>query len=286
MGRFRYHDTNECFETALSKVKLAARVVMEGFNANKNVEMKQEKSWDLVTEFDKRVEHILISELSKVYPDHKFIGEETTTLHLPSLLTDDPTWLIDPIDGTTNFVHACPHACISLALSVRKQLVLGIVYNPHANQLFTAKRGCGAYLNGKPIRASNCQDISEALVGYEISMARDKEIRDQLLSRFTSCLTKAQGMRTLGSAALSLCYVAMGAWDAYQVDYLYCWDYSAGALIIQEAGGVVIDTNGGEFEIMNRRILTAGTKQLADQLVNIVKKADQLLKTNKTSITS
>ncbi|XP_075228358.1 inositol monophosphatase 1-like [Lycorma delicatula] len=273
-------DVDFCFNAILQIVLQAGKIVTEGFLSTKNIETKT-YDWDLVTEYDKRVEKIIIEQISELFPSHKFIGEETT--EKDAKLTNEPTWLIDPIDGTTNFVHSNPHSCISVALSVNQILQIGIVYNPMLNQLFTARKGCGALLNGKQIHVSKIQDISNALIGFEISLARAPLIREKFQTRFNTFLYRSHGVRTLGSAALSLCYVAMGAWDAYQVDHLYCWDYSAGALIIKEAGGVVLDTSGDEFKIMNRKILTASTPQLAEQLVKLVRIADESIAKNNNS---
>lgn len=268
-----HHNTiDDYFNTVLEIVKEAGKVLNEGFHTPKDVETKS-ASWDLVTEYDKRIENILIENISKAFPKHKFIGEETSNEHCA--LTDEPTWLIDPIDGTTNFVHGNPHCCISVALAIKKELVIGIIYNPVLEQLFTAQKGEGACLNDKPICTSNVEDVDNSLLGFESSLARTPKIREKFLKRLNSFIFNSHGVRTMGSCALSLCYVAMGAWDAYQVDDLYCWDYSAGALIVKEAGGTVVSTDGSKFEIMKRRILATGTEKLATHLVTLIKKTDE-----------
>lgn len=130
---------------------------------------------DLVTETDQQVEKLLIDGLSKQFVDHKFIGEESVAGGSQCVLTDTPTWIIDPIDGTMNFVHSFPHSCISIALFVNQKPEIGIIYNPMLNQLFTARKGKGAYLNGKSIRVSGKTNFSDALIMMEFGTSRDPE---------------------------------------------------------------------------------------------------------------
>ncbi|XP_047358035.1 inositol monophosphatase 2-like [Vespa velutina] len=253
----------------------SGKVIREAIDrSNKKIETKA-ADWDLVTEYDRKVEKILIDNLTKEFPKHKFIGEETVSItkSIPEL-TDAPTWIIDPIDGTTNFVHSFPFTCISIALSVNKELQLGIVYNPALEQLFTAKKGHGAFLNGKPIKCSNIKDLEHSLLCLEASFAAIEDIRDIVFGRLEAFVTVAHGIRTMGSAALSLCYVAMGAIEGYHSDNLMPWDIAAGVLIIQEAGGTVIDTNGGELKIIAPKIVAVGNTKLGNDLVKLIKHAD------------
>ncbi|XP_015603774.1 inositol monophosphatase 1 [Cephus cinctus] len=262
------------YEFVMKLTMESAKVIRDAFQGGKNIETKA-GDWDLVTQYDRKVEEILIAGLAKEFPNHKFIGEETVSSNnfLPPL-TDAPTWIIDPIDGTTNFVHSFPHTCISIALAINKQLELGIVYNPILEQMFTARRGRGAFLNGKPIVSSNVQELGSSLVCIEASYATIPEIRDVILGRLEAFVSIAHGIRTLGSAALTLCHVAMGAAEAYHTDNLMPWDVAAGVLIIREAGGVVIDTSGGEFNVMNPKVLAVGNHKLAQELVKLIKHAD------------
>ncbi|XP_033228032.1 inositol monophosphatase 1-like isoform X2 [Belonocnema kinseyi] len=236
-------EINHCYDFALKLIIESAKVIRNAFQGGKLTDTKA-GNWDLVTVYDKQVEQILITGLSNEFPDHKFIGEETVaeTNFLPEL-TDTPTWIIDPIDGTTNFVHSFPHTCISVALAVNKKLEIGIVYNPLLEQLFTARRDRGAFLNGKRIESSKVEDLTQSLICIEASYATIENMRDTILGRLEAFVSIAHGIRTLGSAALTLCYVAMGAAEAYHSDNLYPWDVAAGVLMIREAGGSVIDTS-------------------------------------------
>ncbi|KAF6205798.1 hypothetical protein GE061_019972 [Apolygus lucorum] len=258
-------DIDEAYKTVMETVGNAREIVIKGFEGSKTVEEKS-SSYDLVTEFDKKTEVYIIETLSKAFPDHKFIGEETSST---CKLTNAPTWIIDPIDGTTNFVHSFPHSAISVALAVEKEMVIGVVCNPMQDQTFTAIKGKGAFLNGKPIHVSATTELKDAVVGFEISLASAPAIRDKFVKRYRSCVAQTQGMRCLGSAQLSLCMVALGAWDAYHVEHLFPWDLAAGSLIITEAGGTIMDIDGGVFDCETGRIITASTESLARKLVDV-----------------
>ncbi|KAL6429549.1 hypothetical protein ACFW04_007477 [Cataglyphis niger] len=271
-----------CYEFVLDLIIESGKVIRDAFQGSKKIETKA-GDWDLVTQYDRKIEAILIDNLAKRFPTHNFIGEETVSHSnfLPEL-TNAPTWIIDPIDGTTNFVHSFPHTCISIALAVNKELEIGLVYNPVLEQLFTARRGHGAFLNTKPIKSSNVEGLEHSLLCLEASYATIEDIRDIILGRLEAFVSIAHGVRTMGSAALTLCHVAMGAVEGYHSDNLMPWDVAAGVLIIREAGGVVIDTNGGEFNVMSPKVLAVGNYRLARELVKLIKHAD--LKTHQRSL--
>ncbi|XP_014484820.1 PREDICTED: inositol monophosphatase 1-like [Dinoponera quadriceps] len=268
------NDLDECYNTAEEFVLYAGKVIQDSINVKKSVKSKG-IDWDLVTEYDRRIEDKLIKQLSVKFPSHKFIGEETAAKEgrLPQL-TDDPTWIIDPIDGTTNFVHRFPHTCISLALMVNKKAEIGIIYNPLMRQFFSARRHRGAFLNGKLIKTSEIRDISQSLVAMEPWLAKDPQHLTSVYSRMHALIQGTHGIRSLGTAALTLCYVAMGAVEAYHIEGIDAWDVAAGKLIIEEAGGIVIDTAGCELDIMTPKVIAACNQEVAQQLVNLFKKAD------------
>lgn len=267
-------ELDRCYDFVLKLAAEAGKIIKNAIQGSKTIETKA-GDWDLVTQFDKQVEETVINSIAKKFPKHKFIGEETvsSTNTLPEL-TDEPTWIIDPIDGTTNFVHSFPFTCVSIALCVNKQLEIGIVYNPMLEQLFTARRGRGAFLNGKPIQSSKIEQLEHSLLCLEASYATIESIKNIILGRVEAFISVAHGIRTMGSAALTLCYVAMGATEAYHCDNLMPWDVAAGVLVIREAGGVVIDTNGGEFNVSSPKVVAAGNQKLAVELVKLIKNAD------------
>ncbi|XP_069191105.1 inositol monophosphatase 1 isoform X5 [Procambarus clarkii] len=233
-------NTEECFSVALKLVKEGGNLVRDAIKKTKNVEIKSSVV-DLVTESDKAVEKLLITGLSKAFTDHKFIGEESVAAGEKCVLTDEPTWIIDPIDGTMNFVHSFPYTCISVALWVNKEAEIGIVYNPVLEQMFTAIKGQGAFLNDEKISASGETDLGQALVFSEMGTSRDPEKVDTVITNITTLMTKVHGIRGIGSAALSMMSVAAGWGDAFYHFKLCCWDMAAGCLIIREAGGYLCD---------------------------------------------
>lgn len=260
-------DIELCYKVLMEAVAKASEIVQKGFESSKTVDIKT-ASWDLVTEFDTQTEMLLIQFLSKAFPDHKFIGEETAE---KNKLTEEPTWIIDPIDGTMNFVHGYPQCAISVGLSVGKEIVIGVVCNPMMKQLFTAIKGRGSFLNGQKLMASKVEELKKALVGYEISIGSVSTLTELHVKRYKSCVSQIQGIRSLGCAQLSLCMMALGAWDAYHVEFLYPWDLAAGSLIITEAGGCIIDVDGGKFDVETGRCIAAGTESLAKKLVDVFK---------------
>lgn len=184
-------------------------------------------------------------------------------------MTSDPTWIIDPIDGTTNFIHCNPLISISVALAVDKKLLLAICFNPIHNEFYTAIRGQGAFLNGQQIHCSRITELKNAVISVEVSLGWAESIRDDVLGRTYVLSSRAIGVRSLGSIVVALCYVARGSIDAYQMEYLMPWDIAAGALLIQEAGGVVKNHKGGPYDIMEAQVLVAGTQELYDEMLAV-----------------
>ncbi|XP_071528089.1 inositol monophosphatase 2 isoform X2 [Panulirus ornatus] len=260
----------ECFSVALKLVKEAGNLVRDAIKKKKRIETKS-SAVDLVTESDKAVEKLLISGLSSAFPDHKFIGEESVAAGGKCVLTDEPTWIIDPIDGTMNFVHSFPYTCISVGLWVKKEAEVGIVYNAVLEQMFTALKGQGAFLNNEKISVSGETELSQALIFSEIGSSLDPEKVDTVLTNITTLIPKVHGIRGMGSAALAMVNIAAGYGDVFYHFGLCCWDMAAGALILREAGGYLCDTQGGPFDLMRRRVLCASTQELAEKMAKLLK---------------
>ena len=192
---------------------------------------------DLVTDADTGAERIIIETIRRAFPGHGFLAEESGGR------TGDmegDCWIIDPLDGTTNYAHRLEIFSISLAFARDGDVLVGIVFDPLRGELFTAVSGSGARLNGRPIRVSAAERVAESLLvtGFPYNI---QETADPVLARFANCLKAAQGMRRLGSAALDLCYVACGRFEGFWESYLKPWDTAAGVRILQEAGGRVTD---------------------------------------------
>ncbi|XP_043475398.1 inositol monophosphatase 1-like [Leptopilina heterotoma] len=269
-------DLDLYYELAMNIVRDAGQILRESINGRKTVKEKL-SNWDLVTEYDQKIEDIIIGRVKKEYPNHKFIAEESTGKNLPEL-TDDPTWIIDPIDGTLNYVHCFPHTCVVIGIAVKKEMVIGIVYNPVLEQLFTARKGQGAFLNGTPIRTSKIQDLSRSLVCLELGFMKLESMRELTTERLKAIIKEAQGIRTLGVAALTLCYVALGVVEAYHIEGpgISTWDIAAASLIITEAGGVVLDREtGNNINIMKPQAIGACNEKIAYDIFNIIREADR-----------
>lgn len=262
-------EIDKCFDVALGLVKEAGQLVREAIKKQKTIETKS-CSVDLVTESDKAVEKLLIDGLTKAFPSHKFIGEESTAAGAKCVLTDNPTWIIDPIDGTMNFVHSLPYTCISVGLWHGREALAGIIYNPVLEQMFTAKKGCGAYLNGEQIKVSGQKELSQALVFAEMGTSHDPEKVKTVLTNLTTLMPRAHGIRAMGSCALNMVMIAMGGADAIFEFGIHAWDTAAAAVVVLEAGGVVVDTAGGPFDVMRRRVLCASSPELAQELAGLL----------------
>ncbi|EDV96885.1 GH16522 [Drosophila grimshawi] len=263
-------DLGKCFEIINNLTTEAGRLIARNNETRQDFVCKS-GDIDLVTQTDQDVEKLIMDGIRQHYPDHKFIGEEESSSGGGvNKLTDAPTWIIDPVDGTMNFVHAFPHSCISVGLKVNKVTEIGIIYNPMLEQRFTARRGQGAYYNGKRIQTSGQKELGKALVTSEFGTSRDEPKMLAVNENFAKIAKQVHGLRVLGSAALNMAMVALGAADANYEMGIHAWDVCAGDLIVREAGGVVIDPAGGEFDIMSRRVLAAATPELAQELAKVL----------------
>ena len=220
---------------------------------------------DLVTEADLKSESVILEIISKHFPDDNILSEEKGSKKQASTRT----WLVDPLDGTTNFAHGFPFFCVSIALQVDHQFVLGVVYNPYVNELFQAAKGLGARLNGHPIRVSQTDKIADALLGtgfpYDIHQ-RPGEVLDL----FRKMVLAAQGVRRAGSAALDLCYVAAGRLDGFWEQSLKPWDTAAGCVILEDAGGVLSTYEGKKYTPYEKTII-GSNPLIFEELLSIIK---------------
>ncbi|XP_059663377.1 inositol-phosphate phosphatase-like isoform X2 [Cornus florida] len=198
---------------AIDAAKQAGEIIRKGFYQTKHVEHKGQV--DLVTETDKACEDLIFNYLKQHFPNHKFIGEETTAACGVTELTDEPTWIVDPLDGTTNFVHGFPFVCVSVGLTIGKVPTVGVVYNPIMDELFTGIHGKGAFLNGTPIKVSSQSELVKSLLVTEAGTKRDKSTVDAITNRINSLLFKVRSLRMSGSCALDLCGIACGRVDLF-----------------------------------------------------------------------
>lgn len=235
------------------------------------VEVQSKGRADLVTEADFASQELIRQVVLNAFPDHVLLGEED----LPGASAEAGEaayrWIVDPLDGTTNYVHQVPHFAVSLALEHLGEVIVGAVYNPAADECFTAERGRGAWLNGRPIRTSQVATLSEALAAVGFPAVVTRESPD--LRMFLAALEVCQAIRRTGSAALNLCYLANGRFDAA---WSYCtkiWDVAAGILIVREAGGAVTSPEGEAFDLARAHYLAAANPQLHSELSELARRA-------------
>ncbi len=227
--------------TAVSAARRAGDLIMRYRNRVHNLKVSSKGRNDFVTEVDQQAEAAIIDTIRRTYPAHGFLGEETGQQG-----NTEAYWIIDPLDGTTNYLHDFPMFCVSLAFCMRGQIEHGVIYDPMSQELFTASRGEGAQLDGRKIRVSNRRGLEGALIGTGFPFRGQDLHLDEYLGMFRAVITETAGIRRAGSAALDLAYVAAGRLDGFWEIGLKSWDMAAGTLMIREAGGLVSDLSGGD----------------------------------------
>ena len=241
---------------ALRAARQAGQIILHAMDRIDRLDIEQKGRNDFVSNIDREAELAIIDVLHTAYPDHGILGEE----HGESFSSDDYTWVIDPLDGTTNFLQGIPHFCVSIALMKGKQFEHAVIVDPVRNEEFVASRGYGAQLNGKRMRVSSVDKLSGAMLNTGIppvAVPVHVDAYSDMLRSFTrSCL----GLRRMGSAALDLAYVAAGRTDGFWEFNLRAWDIAAGVLIVREAGGFVGDLNGGDNFLTSGNIVAANPK--------------------------
>jgi len=213
-----------------------------------DVETKSKNS--LVTYVDKTAEKMLVEKLAEIIPEAGFIAEEGTSTKKGDIYN----WIIDPLDGTTNFIHGVPCYCISLGLTRNEELVLGVIYEVNLNELFYAWEGSKAYLNGKEISVTPTTKLEDSLIATGFPYY-NYDRQTEYMNLFQDLMKSTRGLRRLGSAAVDLAYVACGRFDAFYEYSLNPWDVAAGAFIVQQAGGRVVDFSGGNNYIFGEEII-------------------------------
>ena len=230
--------------TAVEAALTAGRLQKRYFRSP--IDIQKKGPIDLVTEIDLRVEREFRAMIAERFPEHAVLGEEGAGATETAASASRYRWIIDPIDGTTNYAHGLAIFCVSIALEVDGRTDLGVIYDPMAEELFTAERGEGARLNGRRIQVSACCEMGDALLctGFPYSV---REKPGHLVAGFAEFMRVSQAVRRLGSAAMDLCHVAAGRFDGFYEESLSAWDVAAGALIVEEAGGCVTGTAGEAF---------------------------------------
>lgn len=251
--------------TAVKAARQAGNIILHHFDRGDSIDVREKATNDFVTAVDQAAEQAIIETLSNAYPDHAILAEESGD-HAGS----DYQWIIDPLDGTTNFMHGLPHCAVSIAVRHKNKLVHGVIYDPLRNELFTATAGSGSRLDNRRIRVSKTQRLQHSLLATGFPF-KTMEHLDDWLSTLKHLLPRTRGVRRAGSAALDLAYVACGRFDGFWEAGLSPWDIAAGWLLVQEAGGIVTDYNQGQESFTNGSIIAANP-QIHPLISNIVMK--------------
>ncbi|MGJ8690898.1 MAG: inositol-1-monophosphatase [Thalassotalea sp.] len=251
---------------AVRAARSAGTIIARAFEQPDKIEVESKGTNDLVTNVDRAAEQIIIDTIQKAYPSHCIVGEESGVVD-----GEDKTyqWIIDPLDGTTNFVKGIPHFCVSIALKVNGKLDQAVIYDPIRGELFTASRGKGAQLDGSRIRVNKANDLKGAVLATGFPLKQKQDL-DCYLNMFRELFIKTSDMRRAGSAALDLAYVAAGRVDGFFELGLKPWDTAAGELLIIEAGGIVTDFTGGHTHSETGNIV-AGSSNLLKELLKDVR---------------
>jgi fructose-1,6-bisphosphatase/inositol monophosphatase family enzyme len=281
-------DLDQVLATMVGAAKAAGAIIKEGFEKDKSaMQVTFKHATDLVTDTDiaaeKRIKEILLSK----YSEFKFIGEEEVSSgECKEELGDEPTFCVDPLDGTSNFAMRLPHVCTSIGFCVGREAVAGVVFNPILNEMYAARRGGGATLNGQAIQCAQTSELIECVVGTGFSA--DAADVDFLLANLRKVMLSTRCVRRCGAAALDMCYTASGIFETYfeggahglfdgaKKSGPHVWDFAAGACIVREAGGIVADPYAGNgtrdaepYDLCSRRILVAAPN-IADKILGLL----------------
>ena len=244
-------------------IKEAGAILKQGYYEQKEITFKAKK--DLVTTYDVKVENFLKEKFLEMFPSYNIIAEESDNKNIEF----NNSIIIDPIDGTTNFVNKIPHTCISVGVYNEQKPFIGIVYNPILEELYCAQVGQGAFLNDQKIQVCQDDNLMTSLIstGFPYSSANNSDDLNDVIARMKNILPHCQDIRRLGSAALDLCYVARGIYGGYYEMNLKAWDVSAGIIILQEAGGQISNIKGEEYTLFKDKYIVASNSKIHNALL-------------------
>jgi len=235
-------------------------------NEYNKVKIDEKNKFDYVTNVDLSVSNFLKDILEREYPNYQFMDEENNNKILDF---SKPTWILDPIDGTTNLIHNLNHSAVSLALVQNNQVLIGVVYNPFLDEMYYAEKNKGAFLNGKQIKVSDAQDLEHSLIFIGTNPYNRTNINERF-KMFAKLFSKCQDLRRFGSAALDFCYVARGSVEGFFENNLKPWDMSAGVLILEEAGGKITDCFGNKIDVTKNSDIVATNGKIHEEILNVL----------------
>ena len=246
------------------------------------IRWREKGKHDLVTEADIAAQERIFAILRAAHPDHELLGEEDPHAIASAATASQSAfrWVVDPLDGTANYVHGLPNYAVSIALEHLGEVVCGVVYDPVADECFAAARGTGATLNGQRLQTSDCQGLETAMIAASFSPNVSRGSAE--VTRFIEVLHNCQSMRRLGSAALNLCYVGCGRLDGYWATSIKRWDIAAGMLVLLESGGVITSLDGTPVDLAQPKIVASSTPALQSQLLKTLKIGSDLAEVGST----
>ena len=243
----------------------AGHEIIRGLNRQQGLQVSKKGRNDFVSDIDRKAEQVIIETIRKAYPQHAILAEESGRQGDD----DEHLWIVDPLDGTTNFLHGFPVFAVSIAFHVRGRPECGLIYDPLRQELFQASRGNGATVDGHRIRVSNLPTLENSLIGTGFPFRDEKPFLNEYLDCFRAVIENAAGVRRAGAATLDLAYVAAGRLDGFWESGLSPWDMAAGAIIIREAGGYVTDFAGTD-DYLDRGHIIAGNPKLYQALMKLL----------------
>ena len=259
-------DADLYLATAIEAALAGGDVIRDGARSRASLTIERKQANDFVSAIDKGAERAIIGLLSARFPGHAFKAEESGESGDSG--SSACTWLIDPLDGTTNFLHGFPHYCVSIALQIGETVEVGVVFDPVSSRMFSATRGGGAHLDGERIRVSGRPGLNEAILGTGLPYT-DWSYLDPYLASLRTIMQRCAGIRRPGAAALDLAFVAAGWLDGFWEKKLNAWDVGAGSLLVQEAGGRVSDFSGAP-QFLTRGQIVAGTSGVHRELLDVL----------------
>lgn len=254
-------------QIAIEAAREAGKFLKHNLGKVRDISLKEGQERNLVTEIDKKSEELIVSIIRKHFPNHDILAEESGNEYGRR---SDFKWIIDPLDGTTNFTHGLPIFCVSIGLERKGDLVAGVIYDPNLDELFSAEKGRGAFLNGRRLRVSQTSELKKSLLvtGFPYNVPENPH---NCVEHFINFLMNGQAVRRMGSAAIDMAYVATGRYDGFWEVSLNPWDMAAGVLLIREAGGKVSDFQGNEINIYGEQVV-ASNNLIHDEMIGLLKR--------------
>lgn len=254
-----------CLDVALTAARAGGEALLEWVG---RFSVQEKGPADLVTQADLASQEAIRRTILEHFPRHHFLGEEGEAIELAGL---DDVWIVDPLDGTTNYVHQIPHYAVSIAYAHRGVVQAAVIYDPVSKDTYSAKRGRGAVFNGQPARVSTARRIADALVAASFAARVSRGSVE--LAQFNAVVLEAQAVRRTGSAALNMAYVAVGRFDAFWALSTKIWDVAAGALLVEEAGGCVTDPAGRPFDLSKPHLVATASQSLHEEFLTLLQRS-------------